>query len=212
MPSETLAPRLGLLALGVLGGRARTEDPATLSDDDLVRRCLGGDRSAFNQLVERYQRPLYNFCYRMAGNGEDANDLTQDTFVRAYGALARFRPGSNFSTWLFAIANNACIDLVRTRQRRGDVSLDFEVEEGREPADKRPQPDVEVARGDQAARVQAAVQTLPDKYRAVVVMRHLQDMPVEEIGRIMGLPVGTVKTHLFRGRELLRRRLTGVVE
>jgi RNA polymerase sigma-70 factor (ECF subfamily) len=148
----------------------------------------------------------------MTGNAEDAADLTQDAFVRAYSALGRFRIGSNFSTWLFAIANNACIDLARSRRRRGDTSLDDEIDDGREPADRGATPEQHVTRADQAARVQAAVEALPEKYRAVVIMRHLQDMPVEEIGRVLSLPTGTVKTHLFRGRELLRRRLVGVAE
>jgi RNA polymerase sigma-70 factor (ECF subfamily) len=184
------------------------------TDADLVRQTLSGNTSAYNGLVQRYQRQVYNLAYRMLGNAEDAGDLVQDTFLRAYGALSSFRQDASFLTWLYKIASNLCIDQLRSRKAKSTLSLDVELEEGREPAaDIRSSgPEEAAVRSSVQDVVQRAVLNLPDKYRAVVVMRHLQDMSVDEIARILDLPTGTVKTHLFRARDMLRGRLRPVLE
>ncbi len=184
------------------------------TDADLVRQTLNGNQSAYNGLVQRYQRQVYNLAYRMLGNAEDAGDLVQDTFLRAYGALSSFRQDASFLTWLYKIASNLCIDQLRSRKTKSTLSLEVELEEGREPsADMRScSPEEAAIRGSVQEVVHNAVLNLPDKYRAVVVMRHLQDMSVEEIARVLELPTGTVKTHLFRAREMLRGRLRPVLE
>ncbi len=183
-------------------------------DAELVRQTLCGNTAAYNGLVLRYQRQVYNLAYRMLGNAEDSGDLVQETFLRAYGALASFRQDASFLTWLYKIASNLCIDQLRSRKAKSALSLDVELEEGREPAaDAR-------ACGPEEAAVRDAVQeivhhailNLPEKYRVVVVMRHLQDMSVDDIARVLELPTGTVKTHLFRAREMLRGRLRPVLE
>ncbi len=184
------------------------------NDADLVRQTLCGNTSAYNGLVMRYQRQVYNLAYRMLGNAEDAGDLVQETFLRAYGALASFRQDASFLTWLYKIASNLCIDQLRSRKARSALSLDVELEEGREPAaDARSCSPEELAIRDSVQEVvQRAISNLPEKYRVVVVMRHLQDMSVEEIANVLGMPTGTVKTHLFRAREMLRGRLRSVLE
>lgn len=184
------------------------------NDADLVRQTLCGNTAAYNGLVQRYQRQVYNLAYRMLGNAEDAGDLVQDTFLRAYGALASFRQDASFLTWLYKIASNLCIDQLRSRKAKGALSLDVELEEGREPsADTRScSPEDTAVRGAVQDVVQRAILNLPEKYRAVVVMRHLHDMSVDEIARDLDLPTGTVKTHLFRAREMLRGRLRPVLE
>ena len=184
------------------------------NDADLVRQTLCGHTSAYNGLVMRYQRQVYNLAYRMLGNAEDAGDLVQETFLRAYGALASFRQDASFLTWLYKIASNLCIDQLRSRKARSALSLDVELEEGREPAaDSRSCSPEELAIRDSVQEVvQRAISNLPEKYRVVVVMRHLQDMSVEEIANVLGMPTGTVKTHLFRAREMLRGRLRSVLE
>jgi RNA polymerase sigma-70 factor (ECF subfamily) len=184
------------------------------TDADLVRQTLCGTTAAYNGLVQRYQRQVYNLAYRMLGNAEDAGDLVQDTFLRAYGALASFRQDASFLTWLYKIASNLCIDQLRSRKAKGALSLDVELEEGREPAaDARTSAPEDAAVRDAVQDVvQRAIMNLPEKYRAVVVMRHLQDMSVDEIARALDLPTGTVKTHLFRAREMLRGRLRSVLE
>jgi RNA polymerase sigma-70 factor (ECF subfamily) len=180
------------------------------SDAELVKQTLCGNTAAYNGLVQRYQRQVYNLAYRMLGNAEDAGDLVQETFIRAYNALPSFRQDASFLTWLYKIA----IDQLRSRKAKGALSLNVELEEGREPAaDPRASaPEETVVREAVQDIVQDAVLTLPEKYRIVVVMRHLQDMSVDEIARVLDMPTGTVKTHLFRAREMLRERLRPALE
>ena len=183
------------------------------TDATLVQRTLRGETAAYNVLVQRYQRQVYNLAYRMVGSAEDAGDMVQETFLRAYGALASFRQDASFLTWLYKIASNLCIDHLRARKSKPALSLEVELEEGREPAaDRFGSPEDTVVRGAVGEIVQKAVMNLPERYRVVVVMRHLQGMSVEEIATQLGLPSGTVKTHLFRAREMLRERLRPVLD
>ncbi len=164
-----------------------------VTDADLVRKTLSGKTEAYNALVQRYQRQVYNLAYRMLGNADDAGDLVQDTFLRAYGALASFRQDASFLTWLYKIASNLCIDQMRSRKSRGALSLDVELEEGREPmADRTQGPEETTVRGAVATIVHKEVMNLPERYRIVVVMRHLQGMSIEEIAEDLDLPSGTV--------------------
>jgi RNA polymerase sigma-70 factor (ECF subfamily) len=150
----------------------------------------------------------------MLGNADDACDLTQDTFLRAYGALGSFRQDASFLTWLYKIASNLCIDLMRSRQKKATLSLDVERSEGREPvADDRLQaPESAACLADMQNVVQREVMNLPERYRVVVVMRHLQGLGVDDIAEQLDMPSGTVKTHLFRAREMLRERLGPLLE
>jgi RNA polymerase sigma-70 factor, ECF subfamily len=188
----------------------RDADPA---DAQLVRRTLGGDKAAFNELVRRYQRCVHSLIYRIVGNEDDAADLVQETFLRAYRALESFRQDASFVTWLYRIASNLSIDLLRSRRSRGTLSLDFELAEGREPAaDEMLSPETSVVRGEVSEIVHRAIMGLPDRYRIVIAMRHLQGLRVHEIAEALQIPVGTVKTHLYRAREMLRQRLGPVLE
>ena len=184
------------------------------TDATLVQRTLAGQTQSYNVLVERYQRQVYNLAYRMVGSAEDAGDMVQETFLRAYGALSSFRQDASFLTWLYKICSNLCIDFLRSRRSKGALSLDFELEEGREPAalDRGYDPEDTAVRGAVSEVVQKAVMNLPAKYRVVVVMRHLQGLSVEEIAEQLNLPSGTVKTHLFRARDMLRERLGSVLD
>ncbi len=184
------------------------------NDAELVRQTLCGNTSAYNGLVVKYQRQVYNLAYRMLGNAEDAGDLVQDTFLRAYSALASFRQDASFLTWLYKITSNLCIDNLRSRKSRSALSLDAEMDEGREPAAtcRQSSPEDTVVRDAVKDVVHHAILNLPEKYRAVVVMRHLQEMSVEDIAVTLDLPTGTVKTHLFRAREMLRERLRPTLE
>ncbi len=182
------------------------------TDAALVQQTLRGETEAYDCLVRKYQRQVYNLAYRMLGNSEDAGDLVQETFIRAYAALSSFRLDASFLTWLYKIASNLCIDQMRSRKSKGALSLDFEIEEGREPmADRSFAPEDRVVRGAVADIVDREVMNLPEKYRIVVIKRHLLGMSIEEIASELGLPSGTVKTHLFRAREMLRERLKPVL-
>ena len=183
------------------------------TDALIVQRTLRGELQAYNALVSKYQRQVYNLAYRMLNSADDAGDIVQETFIRAYTALASFRQDASFLTWLYKITSNLCIDHMRSRRAKGALSLEVELEEGREPAaDRSTSPEDTVIRGAVGDIVQKAVMNLPDKYRVVVVMRHLRGLSVEDIAEELNLPSGTVKTHLFRGREMLRERLAGVLD
>ena len=195
-------------------GDTRTITLVEQSDAELVRQTLCGQTAAYNGLVLRYQRQVYNLAYRMLGNAEDAGDLVQDTFLRAYSALAKFRQDASFLTWLYKIASNLCIDQLRSRKAKSALSLEVELEEGREPAseDRNNLPEERAIREATQEILHREILNLPEKYRVVVVMRHLQEMSVEEIADALELPTGTVKTHLFRARDMLRGRLRSVLE
>ena len=183
-----------------------TETESRQHDADLVRLCLDGDSEAFNALVSCHYRGIYNMLYRMIGNAEDASDLTQETFLRVYTRLQTFDPTQSFLAWIRRIATNLCID--RLRQRRGPaLSLDQQMESGSEYPDSRPgsSPADAVEMAEDSRRVLAAVQQLPAKQRAVLVLRHVEGLKLEEIARTLRLPLGTVKVLLFRGRQTVRR-------
>jgi len=176
--------------------------PEITVDDDpsLVTATLAGEHEAFGTLVERYDRAVYNLCLRTLRDVEEAKDATQEAFFKAFRGLRTFRPGAKFSTWIFSIAYHACCDRLARRKRYSDGELT-------DRADPGPSPAAVVERLDEATTLRAAIDGLPEKYRAVITMYHLQGHQYEEIARVLELPMGTVKTHLFRAKELLRRQL-----
>jgi RNA polymerase sigma-70 factor, ECF subfamily len=170
------------------------------ADGDLVAMTLRGDSGAFATLVERYDRAVYHLAYRTLHDVEEARDATQEAFFKAFRSLRTFKAGAKFSTWIFAIAYHACCDrLNRRRHFTGDELPDR--------ADPSPSPEHQVIALDEASRLRAAIDALPEKYRTVVTLFHLQGKQYEEIASVLGLPMGTVKTHLFRAKEQLRRLL-----
>jgi RNA polymerase sigma-70 factor (ECF subfamily) len=181
-----------------------------LLDEELVRRSRQGDQNAFAQLVTGYRDKIYNLGYRMLGHREEAEDITQETFLHIYRALDSFRLGERFSPWIYKIASNLCLDRLR-RLRRGVTSLDAPVSpDGDAPqqvADWSQAPERMYEASEMRADTQQAIDSLPPKYRVVVVLRHLHDMAYDEMAKVLGIPQGTVKTRLFRAREILRRQL-----
>lgn len=171
-------------------------------DGELVELTLRGHHEAFATLVERYDRAVYHLAYRTLHDVEDARDAAQEAFFKAFRSLRTFRPGSKFSTWIFAIAYHACCDRLNRRKR-------FSNEELPERADAAPGPEQQAISLDEAQRLRAAIDRLPEKYRTVITLYHLQGRQYEEIAEVLNLPMGTVKTHLFRAKEQLRRLLGG---
>ena len=187
-----------------------------VDDRAIVEAVLNGHQHRYADLVGRYQSQIVNYVCRMLGNYEDAVDLSQDIFLKAYSALATYQPRYPFAAWLFRIARNAAIDELR-RRRVPTVSLDapLEFEDGtgeREVASLGPAPDTVYLEGEFEDRISAAVQALPEKYREPIVLRHAADLSYEEIADALELPIGTVKTRIFRAREALRRSLTDLFE
>lgn len=182
------------------------------NDAVLIRQCLQGDNTVFDKLVKRYQRQVYTFCYHMLGNYDDAVEAVQDTFVKAYYALDRFRQDADFRCWLFRIASNTCIDVIRTRTRcrvQSIEDVDAVIDEIR---DEKLSPEDESVQAEERALLRHAVLGLSEWYRLSLVMFHFNGMSIKEISRALGRPEGTVKSDLHLAREMLRRRLEGIVK
>jgi len=173
-----------------------------LSDETLARQTQGGDTDAFVTLVARYQRTVFNVAYRMLGNAQDAEDIAQEVFLRAYQSIWRFDPSRPFFSWLYRIAVNSCLT-ARTRPRA--VALTDEVAASL-PAPT-PSPEQQVLRDERQAAVQAAVARLAEHERALVALRYDADLSYDAIATTLGLPLGTVKTRLFRVRQRLAQLL-----
>jgi RNA polymerase sigma-70 factor (ECF subfamily) len=177
-------------------------------DDELrlIARSRDGDVDAFNLLVERYQRPLYNLCLRMLASREAAEDATQDAFIHAFRSIHTFRGGS-LRAWLFRIGANACYDEIRRRRSRPAVSLDEPRGEERrtlDVPDPAPAPEERSERRELADALQDALSRLPDDQRLAIVLADVQGLDYSEIAEAMGCSLGTVKSRISRGRGRLR--------
>ncbi len=189
-----------------------------MDQDDrvVVEAVLGGQQHRFGELVDRYQTQIVNYVCRMLGNYEDAVDLSQDVFLKAYSALGTYRPQYPFPAWLFRIARNAAIDEIRKR-RLATVSLDAPMEfddgeAGREVESAGLDPQDAYLGLEFADRISSAIDGLPDKYREPIVLRHAAELSYEEIAEALELPIGTVKTRIFRARDALRHSLADIFE
>jgi len=168
----------------------------------LAKRAQRGDQDAFAALVTRHQRYVYNLAYRLLRDAQEAEDLTQEAFLRAWRGMRGFRNESKFTTWLYRIVTNLCYNRL-PGLRRQLVQEDAELlERVAAPAENAPRALVEA--GERRTRVQAAIEALPDKYRLIVTLYYLQDQSYQEIAATLGLPLGTVKTHLYRARGRLK--------
>lgn len=168
-------------------------------DAAVVARCLAGEHNAYEAIVDRYQKGLFNVALRMVGNYEDARDATQTAFVKAYEHLDSFNPEQRFFNWLYRILKNECLNILRGRRPSEPVSLGLPAGNGADP--------VEVSERHQA--VQAALLTLSVEYREVVVLRHFTELSYEEIAATLGIPAKTVKSRLYTARQQLGERLVG---
>jgi RNA polymerase sigma-70 factor (ECF subfamily) len=184
------------------------------NDLALVERALDNDLAAFEQLVSRYQNKIMAYVARMLNDHEEAEDVTQEVFIKAYRSLDSFRGASSFSTWLYRIATNLCIDRVRKRKRSPQqaYSLDepFDKDEdsgGRDVPDVTNEPSLGVEREELRQQVRLTVAQMPEKLRSVLVMCDIQGMAYEQIAQVLDCPIGTVKSRLFHARADLARRL-----
>jgi RNA polymerase sigma-70 factor (ECF subfamily) len=178
------------------------------SDEELVAAFQSGDIAAFDLLVRRWDRRIQGVVFRLVGNHEEARDLSQEAFLKAYRALGTFKKESRFSSWLYQIAINATRDRLRRRRRRTDVSLD-EVEEGGEPSlrDAGPSALELIESSDLSRAVAAAMASLPEEQREVVILKEYEELTFPEIAEALDVPLSTVKTRLYRGLGQLRVRL-----
>jgi RNA polymerase sigma-70 factor, ECF subfamily len=179
------------------------------TDEELVARSRGGDLDSFNQLVLRWERPIYALAYRVIGREEDARDVAQETFLRAFRALSGFKGQAKFSSWLYRIALNLCRDWIR-RQRRAPVMQPPEGVELVDLASERgPVESIEdlVSRRELSAVVADAMALLPEEQRTAIILKEYHGMTFQEIADLQGCPLSTVKTRLYQGLTVLRRHL-----
>jgi RNA polymerase sigma-70 factor (ECF subfamily) len=176
-----------------------------------IKKVKKGDQNAFAEVVEYYKDKIYQLCYRMLGNAHEAEDMAQEAFLRAYVNIDSYDIKRKFSTWLYRIATNLCID--RIRKKKPDYFLDAEVA-GTEGLNMYSQiaadgefPEESVEKLELHEYVQQQIAQLPEKYRTVIILKYVDELPLKEISDIMELPIGTVKTRIHRGREALRKKL-----
>ncbi len=181
------------------------------ADRILIKDALEGDQRAYDVLINKYRGSVYNLIHRMIENRQEAEDIVQETFIKAFNALKTFNEEFAFSTWLFKIATNNCIDTLRKRKlqtysidtpvqtKDGEVSRDF--------ADERYSPEQSTISSESTSIILDSVESLPKKYQLVINMRHKEDRSYEEISELLDIPIGTVKARIFRAREILKRKL-----
>lgn len=179
------------------------------TDEDLVARAQGGDLDSFNQLILRWERPIYALAYRVIGREEDARDVCQDTFLRAFRALPGFKGEAKFSSWVYRIALNLCRDWMRRQRRSPTVQSPEGTDLEELAAEHGPAESIEdlVARRQLSAVVAEAMALLPEEQRTAIVLKEYQGMTFQEIADIQGCPLSTVKTRLYQGLSVLRRQL-----
>lgn len=189
--------------MGIEGVGGRTPD-AGPDDSALIAASQKGDQAAFSELVRRYQRAVYRVAYALTRNTSDADDLAQETFVRAWGAIGRFESGQPLHPWLARIATNQAYSLFRHRKRRPETSIEPLVEAGMQwgtdddPADH-------TAANERSARLRACFEQLSQEHQAVLALRAVQDLAYDQIAEALGVPVGTVMSRLSRARTELKR-------
>jgi RNA polymerase sigma-70 factor (ECF subfamily) len=181
----------------------------TWSDEELVARSIGGDPDSFNQLVLRWERPIYALAYRVIGREEDARDVCQETFLRAFRALNGFRGQAKFSSWLYRIALNLCRDWVRRERRTPVVQAPDDLDALELSAVREPTTSIDdlVARRELTHIVERAMAKLPEDQRTAIILKEYHELTFQEIADLVGCPLSTVKTRLYQGLAVLRREL-----
>ncbi len=182
-------------------------------DRELIVRATRGDEKAYRALLTKYERAVFNICLRMVRNREQAEDLAQDAFMKVFSMLDRYNPSYAFSSWLFKITSNLCIDSIRKR-KLDTLPLDQPIQSAagefaRQYESPEDNPEKKMMSRELVARLQEAIEGLPPHYRIMILLRHQQDLSYEEIAETLDVPLGTVKARIHRAREMLRNRLAG---
>ena len=181
----------------------------TRTDEELVALSMGGDVESFNQLVLRWERPIYALAYRVIGREEDARDVVQETFLRAFRGIGNFRGQAKFSSWVYRIALNLCRDWIRRERRAPILPAPEGVDVVELAAEQGPAESIEdlVARNDISKVVADLMTRLPEEQRTAIVLKEYHGMTFQEIADLQGVPLSTVKTRLYQGLTVLRRHL-----
>ena len=179
-----------------------------MNEKELIARLQARDEAAFEELIRKYEKKVYSLCARMCGNAEDAEEAAQDAFLALWRGIDRFRQESSLSTWIYRLASNACIDLMRRKKKgAGSVSLDDE-ELFVDAVDPAPQPHEEAERRETQRLLQEGLLSLPAEYRSILLLREIEGLSYSEISAALDLELGTVKSRISRGRTLLRNFLS----
>lgn len=183
----------------------------------IIERCKAGDLAAFDELVKRYEKRVFNCALRIAGNYNDASDVAQEAFIRAFSSIQTFRGDAKFATWIYRIVTNVYLDERKKSKAHRTMSLDdsIELDENsvtRQIEDDSPTPDEVVETKERAKMLQSAISSLPDYQKMIVTLYHLQHRSYEEIAEILSLPIGTVKSRLNRARIALAEKLAAEPE
>lgn len=173
---------------------------------EIVQRVLSGDTEAFEALVLEHQNKVYSLALRMVGNEEDARDLAQDAFIRAFSSLSGFRGDSKFSVWLYRLTSNICIDFLRSRAKKRTVSMTWTDDEGDDAGeleipDERFSPEAQLERTSVRESVQRGLESLSPQYRQILLLREVDGLSYDEIAQALGIEAGTVKSRIFRARK-----------
>ncbi len=180
-------------------------------DSRLIAGALAGNQVAYRALMKKYHDPICNLLYRMIREKDEVEDLAQEAFIKAFQSLASFNEEYAFSTWLFKIATNNCIDYIRKRKLQTfSIDKPIESKDGEfsfEIPDSTYEPDRELIARQRSRLLEEAIKSLPPKYRTVILMRHSEEKDYAEIAKELHLPIGTVKAHIFRAREMLYKNL-----
>lgn len=197
------------------------------TDTALIARCQKADLAAFNEIVARYKNKIYNYLLRMTGSPDDAEDLTQEVFVRMYTNIASFRKEASLSTWLFRIAGNLAVDAYRRGKKERSLALSsldapapcssgdedgYGANASQDVPDWSHEPIRLLGRKELGGQIQAALEKLPPKLRSAVVLHDVEGLPYEEIAAVENVPLGTIKSRIFNGRAALRQYLRPYLE
>jgi RNA polymerase sigma factor (sigma-70 family) len=191
------------------------ENDKRQEDRQLIDMALQGDERAFETLLNKYRNLVFSIMIKMVRNHQEAEDLTQEAFMKAFNSLSSFNDEFAFSTWLMKIASNNCIDFLRKRKLRTysihepiqykDEKIEIDI------PDHEPTPERHLLQNERAKMIQTAIDELPERYRYVILLRHKEEKSYEEISEILNLPLGTVKAQIFRAREILNKKLKSII-
>jgi RNA polymerase sigma-70 factor, ECF subfamily len=191
--------------------RDQRKSDSRSEDSEIIQQALRGDDAAYKRLMNKYHDAIFNFIYRMIRDKHQVEDLTQEAFIKAFASLKSFNDQYAFSTWLYKIATNNSIDYIRRRKLQlysidkpieaADSDYTFELPDETYEADK------DIIRGQKLQLLNDAIADLPEKYKKVIQLRHVEERTYEEIAKMLNLPIGTVKAHIFRAREILYKNL-----
>ena len=177
-----------------------------MNEELLISRAAKGDAAAFNELLGLHEKKMYAVCLRMCGNHEDAQDCLQEAMLRVYRAISGFKGQSSFSTWLYRVTMNTCLDELRRRKNKQTTSLDGLLDAGWSPSDDLDTPEHHAIASEKRREIQKTISELPEDMRSAVVLRDIHGFSYDEISGILGANVGTIKSRISRGREKLREK------